>query len=274
LKAQITLTVNEGKRIIAKGISLHPVVQKAFRQGRIFLKGGTTVSAVAEELVGRPMRISGRITPLGTKTGQVYTGGYHCAVIENGDLLDAEGSLETIVSGLEADDIGIIGANAIDVHGNAAIMYGAPMGGIPGIIISGLMAEIPNIFIAAGLEKLVPGSLTDIVPRVSRKGVQWSMGMAVGLTPISGQIVSEDKAIELLAKVDCTVVGHGGVFGAEGAVTMLIEGEYEDVKTVFEMVKALKGTGVSGQAESLAECTFPHDKCKKHLACIYKRKHC
>jgi hypothetical protein len=273
LKAQITLTVNEAKRIIAKGLARHRVVQRALHQGRIFLKGGTTVSAVAEELTGHSMRISGRISPKGAKTGQVYTGGYHCAVIEKGELVDAEGTLQTVVSNLKADDVGIMGANAIDVYGNAAIMYGAPIGGGPGIIISGLLAEIPHVFIAAGLEKLVPGSLTTIVPRVARKGVRWSMGMAVGLTPISGQIISEDKAIEMLAKVDCTVIGRGGVFGAEGATTLLIEGEHEEVQTMFEMVRAIKGADISGRAESLAECSFPHDKCKNHAACIYKQNH-
>jgi len=271
LKAQITLTVNEAKRIIAKGLARHPAVQTALHQGRIFLKGGTTVSAIAEELTGHAMRISGRITPLGTKTGQVYAGGYHCAVIEKGDLLDADESTDTVVSGLKADDVGIMGANAIDVYGNAAIMYGAPMGGGPGKLISPLVAERPHAFIAAGLEKLVPGSLTDIIPRVARKGVRWSMGMAVGLTPISGKIITEDKAIGLLAKVECTIIGRGGILGAEGATTMLIEGEDEDVQAVFETVSNIKGAGVSGKTESLTECDFPHDKCKNHAACIYKR---
>lgn len=272
LRIQITLTVNEAKKIIAKGLARHPAVRKALRNGCIFLKGGTTVSAVAEELTGSPLRISGRITPQGTKTGQVYKGGFHCAVIEKGKLRDAEESLQTIVSGLKAEDVGIIGANAIDVYGNAAIMYGAPIGGGPGIVISGLLAEIPHVFIAAGLEKLVPGPLTAILPRAARKGVSRSMGMAVGLTPISGQIISEDRALALLAKVDCTVIGRGGVFGAEGATTMLIEGKPEEVEAVFEMASAVKGSGVSGREESLAECAFPHDKCKIHLGCIYKRK--
>lgn len=273
MKAQITLTVNEAKRIIAKGLSKHPAVQAALHKGKIFLKGGTTVSALAEELVNLPMRISGRISPRGTKTGNVYSGGYHCAVIENGALVDVEASLEATVSSLKADDVAIIGANAIDGYGNAAMMYGAPLGGGPGIIISGLLAEIPNIFIAAGLEKLVPGTLTNIIPRVARKGVRYSMGMAVGLTPISGQIISEDKAIELLARVDCTVIGRGGVMGAEGASTLLIEGEESQVEAVFKIATAVKGADISATSASIAECTFPHDKCKNHFACMYKRKY-
>ena len=65
---QVTLTVHEAKRVIAKGIVKLPVVQEAFRSGKILLKGGTTVSAVCEELIGRPLRISGRIVPNGAKS--------------------------------------------------------------------------------------------------------------------------------------------------------------------------------------------------------------
>jgi hypothetical protein len=63
MRIQITLTSPEGKRIIAKGIKAHPLVQRVRKRGKIILKGGTTISAVSEELCGRPMKISGMITP-------------------------------------------------------------------------------------------------------------------------------------------------------------------------------------------------------------------
>ena len=272
MKVQITLTINEGKRIIAKGLAHHPLVRKALKEGQIFLKGGTTVSALAEELVQRPMRISGRISPKGTKAANDQTGGYHCSVIKNGELVDADASLMETVSGLTADDVAVIGANAVDVYGNAAMMYGSALGGGPGIIISGLLAELPNVFVAAGLEKLVPGSLTNIIPKVARKGVHRSMGMTVGLTPISGHIISEDKALELLAEVECTVIGRGGVMGAEGAVTLLVQGDESQVMRAFDIAMEVKGAQISGTKESVPECFFPNAKCKSHLACVYKRK--
>jgi hypothetical protein len=70
MRIQITLTSPEGKRIIAKGIKAFPGVQKARKRGKILLKGGTTVSAVSEELCGKPMTISGMITPQGTLTSR------------------------------------------------------------------------------------------------------------------------------------------------------------------------------------------------------------
>lgn len=272
MRAQITLTVPESKRIIAKGIAKIACIQKALKFGKIFLKGGTTVSAVCEELVGKPLHISGRITPMGTKTAQVYSGRFHCALIDKGALKDVDESLEEAIESLKSGDVGVLGANAIDSFGNAALMYGAFLGAKPGRIISGLMAEITNIFIVAGLEKLVPGSLTDAIPKIGRKDVDLSMGMAVGLTPVSGKILTEKEAIPLLGDVYCTVIGRGGIFGAEGSTTMLIEGEKGEVEKVFKIISSVKGEEISGFQESLQECIPPHENCKIHRACLYKRK--
>ncbi len=45
MKAQITLTVNESKRLMAKAIISLPEVKDASEKGNILLKGGTTVSS-------------------------------------------------------------------------------------------------------------------------------------------------------------------------------------------------------------------------------------
>ena len=268
---QITLTVNEAKRVIAKGMAKLPAVQEALRSGKIFLKGGTTVSAVCEELVGRPLRISGRIVPKGTKTGGTSLAGFHSVLIEHGECKDVDETLEAAIESLKAEDVAVMGANAIDPFGNAAMMYGASLGGKPGRIISGLMAEIKNILIAAGLEKLVPGPLPEIIQHFGRKEIALSMGMAVGLTPLIGNIITEKDAIPLLADVHCSVIGKGGIFGAEGATTMIIDGEKEELEKVFQIILSIKGEKVSGIEESLIECQAPSERCKLHRACIYKK---
>jgi len=272
MRAQISLTVSESKKIIARGIARLPAVRKAFRSRRIFLKGGTTVSAVCEELTGKPMLIAGRISPQGTKMAQDYSAKFHCALIEKGNLLAVDDILEQTLAKLHPDDVIIIGANIIDAFGNAAMMYGVALGGKPGRIISGLMSETKNIIVAAGLEKLVPGSLTEIIASTGRVNVELSMGMAVGLTPIVGKIITEKEAIPLLGDVTCMVIGKGGISGAEGATTLIIEGTEKEVKKVFQLAMSIKGTGVSGITESLPDCVAPHEKCKVHRACIYKKK--
>ena len=97
------------------------------------------------------------------------------------------------------------------------------------------------------------------------------MGMSVGLTPIVGRLMTEKEAVPLLGKVACTVIGKGGLFGAEGGTTLQIEGAKGDVEAVFQIIRSVKGAGVSGLPESLPDCIAPHAKCKAHRGCIYKK---
>jgi hypothetical protein len=271
MRLQITLTVSEAKRIIAKGIAALPVVKAALETGNIFLKGGTTVSAVCEELTGNPMNILGRVSPRGTVTAGSNPGKFHCALIKMGKIVDADQTLDSIVQQLGPDDVVIIGANAIDSDGNAAMMYGAPLGGPPGRIISGLMSECRHVIVAAGLEKLIPGSLLNIIQKTSRKSVDLAMGMAVGLTPVVGRIVTEVESIAALAAVDCFVIGKGGISGAEGATTLVIDGPRAHIRRIDRMIESIKGSTVSGIPETLVDCEAPCRSCASHLACTYKK---
>jgi hypothetical protein len=193
-------------------------------------------------------------------------------LIDKGKFVDIDDTHEESLETLRSGDVGISGANAIDQFGNAALMYGAPLGGRPGRVISGVMAELSNLFIAVGLEKLIPGSITEIISRTGNKDIDISMGMPVGLTPIVGKIVTEKDAVSLLADVDCTVIGMGGISGAEGATTMVIEGKADEVEKVFAIITSVKGAEISGEEVSLPECEPPNERCKLHQACIYKRK--
>jgi hypothetical protein len=49
------------------------------------------------------------------------------------------------------------------------------------------------------------------------------------------------KAIEILSVATATVVASGGLMGAEGAITMAIRGEDEQVKKAIEYVEQCKG---------------------------------
>jgi hypothetical protein len=78
-------------------------VKKAFRHGKILLKGETTVSAICEELGGKPLRISGRVTPRGTKSSKEMK--EVCVIIEKGSLRNIDGEVEQGVSTLKKGDI-------------------------------------------------------------------------------------------------------------------------------------------------------------------------
>ncbi|NLG86858.1 MAG: hypothetical protein GX489_06550 [Firmicutes bacterium] len=272
MKAQLTLTVSEGKQLIALAVTQMREVQMAFTSGKILLKGGTTVSAVAEELVGIPLRISGRVTPLGTKSAQKNVNAPHSLLIVKGEPKGVDDSLEEAVLSMGPRDVAICGANLIDQHGAAALMAGSPLGGNPGRVIAVFAAEGITTIIPAGLEKLTPGSIAEAMLAASRQGCDWSLGMAVGLIPVPGRVITELEAFAMLAKVKVTVIGRGGVAGAEGSTTYVVEGTEAEVIKICRLVLKLKGAPTSGAAGSLEECRRGGPNCHRHLGCVYGGK--
>jgi hypothetical protein len=112
--------------------------------------------------------------------------------------------------------------------------------------------------------------LPDVIQKTSRLSIDRSMGMAVGLTPIVGRIITEVEAIILLADVNCFAIGKGGVAGGEGAATLVIDGPGEEVMRVGRLIEDIKGSTTSGVPETLEECEALCPSCAKHLACTYK----
>jgi hypothetical protein len=270
MEVQISLTVNESKRLIAKAVVSLPEVQEALKNGKIILKGGTTVSAICEEMVGMPLRISGRITPRGTVTARDASKEHaHSLLLEKGAVENIDDTIAEVAQGLGREDVVIMSGNAIDVHGNVAMMAGSPGGGNPGTSIPGILAQGARFIIPIGLEKLIPGSIQDAVKAAGRE-MDLSYGMAVGLIPLMGRVVTEKDAAEILSRVRCTVIGRGGINGAEGSTVMALEGEQGDVKKVLKIVDDIRGTGISGEERSMEECDGKSIRCKDHRSCIYR----
>ncbi len=272
MRAQLSLTVAEGKLLIARAIASLPEVRWALENGRVLLKGGTTVSALAEELVGIQMRISGRVSPRGTKSAQnADPESPHSILISNGSWRNIDSDVPEVVARLRAGDVAVIGANIIDTRGRAAMMAGRALGGIPGQALTGLMAQGVQILVAAGLEKLIPGSVDDAVRQAGMMGCDWSMGMSVGLMPIVGRVITEIEALQILAGVTCTVIGRGGVDGAEGGVTLVVKGESAQVQRAIDAVLGVKGTQTSGCPSSWPECRAGNPRCREHQACVWRQ---
>ena len=283
VKVQVTVTPSEAKRLIAKAVSQMPIVRSALGNGKIMLKGGTTVSAVAEELASIKLKISGRITNLGTKSAKIISVGSHRVLLECGQVKDIESdsALEEAFLAMGKNDLVITGANALDVNRRAAIMVGHPLGGqakpLPFFAVRG----IPTI-IAVGWEKLIPGTIDQAMMAAGRDTVDVAMGMAVGLIPLFGTVVTETDAVSMLADVKTTVIGAGGVTGGEGSTTFVIEGERSNVEKAWEVVSSVKGAATSGVPESLVECEPKDARCSSHMTvgkthivlhrnCIYRQ---
>lgn len=270
MRVQIALTVAEAKRLIARAVILLPEVRAALEHSRILLKGGTTVSAVAEELSGIPLRISGRISERGTvASGLTSLEHPHSIVIEGGQWENIDQTIVDVSEKLRASDVAIVGGNALDIHGTAAMMAGASGGGNPGRALSGMHTQGAKVIIPIGLEKLIPGTIQDAV-RAAGRDQDLSYGMSVGLIPLVGRVVTEKEAAEIVADVQCTVIGRGGIAGAEGATVMAVSGSESAVRDLLQVVEAVKGATISGEPDSLSECDGTTARCRAHKACIYK----
>ena len=67
VQAQISLTVSESKRLIAKAIAQMPIIKKAMKDGMVIIARGTTNTYVSEEILDKSIEkgafVSGKVYP-------------------------------------------------------------------------------------------------------------------------------------------------------------------------------------------------------------------
>ena len=246
MKVQLTLTPAEGKRLIAKAITQMENVQFAYKNGTIIIATSTTNAYVTEELTGREIPDKGMFTAgIVTKSGGNITitdGRYKHHVYAEGKLNECSTpELVPYLAKMGPNDIFIKGVNAIDPFGAAGILLHGPGGGTIGtawgyIVRNGIQCIIP-----AGLEKLVPVSLSDAAMRMGANAIDKAMGWPCGIMVIHGQVITEMEAFKLLFGVDAVPVAGGGVNGGEGCKVYLLEGPTENAQSAYDYVESIKG---------------------------------
>lgn len=267
---QFTLTVNEGKWLIAHAIAQMPQVCRAMAEGRVVFKAGTTVSCVSQILLNQPLRICGRVTARGTVSSKEPGPAPHCLMYEGGSLENLDDRVEDALLELGPKDVLITGANLIDNQGGAAMLAGSPGGGRFGRALSAMTSEGFQVIVAAGLEKLSPVPVSVAMNVAGRKGVCYSRGMSCGLVPIIGHVITEIDAIKLLANVEACLIGRGGICGAEGGCVFQISGAADQLERLEQTLDQCRNQPLAGESISLIECSFPCSGCGRHLSCSYK----
>ena len=294
MKAQVTVTPSEAKRLIAKGIVRLPEVQAALGNGKILIKSGTTPSAVAEELIGVPMGVSGRVSPSGTMGAQDRSKGLYRALIDRGKVTTYAPNVTELMGDADVaaqvsffpqmgkGDVVITGANALDPQKRAGLWVGGSSLS-PGHLLPAFRVQGVTIIVAVGWEKLIPTPIEEAAGVAGRFSMDVSMGMPVGLVPITGMVITETDAIGILTGVKATVIGAGGIQGAEGSTTFVMEGIPHGIQRAWEIIRSIKGASLSGQSETLVECEKGGEICKgfilrdgkqvpKHPSCVYREE--
>jgi len=241
---QVSLTVSECKRLIGKGVAKMDVVRQAYKNGTILLSGGTTDAYVFEELTGmkidKELAMCGFIVPFGACRN--YVTGPETIIIKGAKILREDAPLfSKYVDRMRRSDVYIKGANAIDPAGKAAVMFGHPSGGAQGPIIRKVIAKGMNFIVPVGLEKLIPIPLTAALRECKTAKVDYSMGMPVRLMEMKGRVVTELDAVRILSGAKAVPIGKGGIGGAEGALTMIVKGDREQVARARRIIKQCKG---------------------------------
>jgi len=243
MKALITLTSSESKRLIARGVTSLPSVQLALEKHTIIVAGGTSNAFVAEELLNVQIEDKSGYTmgivtkgELGISGSSKRTAPY---VISKGQALAT--SWKEYLPKLKVGDIFIKGGNAVDHTGLAAVMVSDSMGGTIGAAQGILYARGIELIVPIGLEKMIP-DVRMAVEFMTKSTIDESFGHKVGLIPMLGAtVVTELTALETLYDVEARCISAGGIDGSEGAVIIAIEGLDEEVQRAIRDIRSLKG---------------------------------
>src|SRR3989339_66709 len=242
MQALFTLTSSESKRLIGKAVAALPEVQQAKDNGYLVVSRGSTNAFILEELLGEKiekeryaagMVIKGVFCVLGQnlRTKPVV---FHKGEIMNVDPGD-------VIEKLTPGDILLKGANAVDPYGNVGVAMAGPGGGTMGQFYMALKATGGETIYPVGMEKLIP-SVTDAARYGGTLSLDKSIGAVTGMACVAdGRIFTEIEALDSLFGVEAIPFAAGGWGGAEGSVTIIIEGADDDVNGCLEFITGIKG---------------------------------
>lgn len=259
--AQVVLTPAESKKLIAMAIAELDVVKKA---GTIILHPSSSTYFIVEALTGSKPKtdiwVCGAVLPKGLcgdiaihtrrhtiiRDGKPMSGPAwfaECWVIREGKV-SVGTPLADLLGEIEPNDVYVKGVNAIDPQGNVGVLIGNIVeGGTIGLVISKWKKKGFNLIFPVGLEKMIPGSISEVAEETKKKAkYTYAMGLAPYLLPCPATtIVTETKAIEILSAAIAIPMAAGGLGGAEGAMVLLIKGDKARVDKAISYVELAKG---------------------------------
>jgi hypothetical protein len=248
-KLLVTLTVAEGKRLIAKGLLGLEEVQTALKEGYLCITLGTTSSYLVEEILGEYDKTT-HIAGITVANGLAVTQGdkrAFDAIFHKGEYLERT-KVKDVMDQMGANDVIIKSANALDEDRLPLILLASGTGGTIGSFLGRAAALNITMIMPAGLEKCIPVAYEDMVGKFGRDDWDYALGTPVGVIAVSEGIpFTEIEALETLFGVEVIPIAAGGVNGAEGSITLFVEGYEEDIDRAYEFLQNLKG-----------EPPFPH----------------
>jgi hypothetical protein len=242
MQALFTLTSSESKRLLGKAVAAMPEVQHAKDNGYLVVGRGSTNAFILEELLNSKMDKERYVA------GQVIKGVF-CVLgaglrakpvtLHKGEVLNVEPG--DVIDKLTPGDVLIKGANAVDPFGNVGVVMAGPGGGTMGQFYIALKAQGVMTIYPVGLEKLIP-SVEEAARYGGKMLLGRTIGCRVGMALVAdGRIVTEIEAIEILFDLKAVHYTSGGWGGAEGSVTLIVDGEEDGVNRCLDFIEGIKG---------------------------------
>jgi len=241
MKASAVLLPHASKRLIARGVSVHPLVRSAMTEGTVVITLGTTNAYVADELLGRTIDhgafAAGVIDDRWNINARIAEAKE--IVLRYGEAIEI-GPEEPLAS-LGPHDVVIKGGNALDPYGAVGVLMASSSGGTVGRYVAPALARGVSIVIPISVGKSIHTSIAELSLRMGSKRIDLSSGIPSGLYPLTGHVLSEIEALDLLFGVQAIHVASGGVGPGAGSVSLLLEGEEDAVRQAFAYVESLAG---------------------------------
>ncbi len=242
MQALFTLTSSESKRLLGKAVAAMPEVRYAKENGYLVVGRGSTNAFILEELLNQKMEKERYVA------GQVIQG-IMCVlgpglrtkpvIFHKGEIMNVEPG--TVIDKLTPGDLLIKGANAVDAFGNVGVVMAGPSGGTMGQFYMALKGRGVASLYVVGLEKLIP-SVEEAARYGGLLALNRTIGCRTGMACVAdGRIVTEIEAIDNLFGLKAVHYASGGWGGAEGSVTLIVEGEDDEVNRCMDVIEGIKG---------------------------------
>ena len=240
MRKTVVLTVSESKRLIGKGVANMECVRSALKDGMVVIGTGSTNGYVLEEILGRRIDKtsyrSGLTFPTKGTARSRLSPTIPDVILRAGTQVEGMTRFEAS-NHMKEGDVFIKGANALDYKSKmAGILIGGGSSGTIGSAIGNIVGKRIELILPVGLEKSVYGDIVEISRALSGEGTRGPT-----LMPVFGTIVTEIEALEILTGVRAMQVAAGGVGGAEGSISLLLEGTAEQIERTEELLDGIYG---------------------------------
>ncbi|MDR2147681.1 MAG: hypothetical protein LBE91_14605 [Tannerella sp.] len=235
-----SLTVAESKRLIAKGIKQHPMVQEKLKSGMIVIARGSTNTYVAEELIDLQAP-HGKFVTGNISNDTVSMSGEKISEIVIIDGKQVEMPFKDALAALKEGDLIFKGGNLLNYERKqAAVTIGSEDGGTVRRLQPYSAGGPAHLIVPIGLEKEIGGDLSDyakiLTSNIQRDGVVPRL-----IIHQNGEIFTEIEAIKLFGNVNVIPFAAGGIAGNEGGISFAVYGAPQEVEKIKTLIASIKG---------------------------------